>query len=298
MIFKSPANPEQKGSTGKHQLTLAPYNRICYSAGVIKKIHYCWLGSEIPAHVRTHVQSWQRLCPDYDYFEWNNSNASYPEHRYWQQAASSKRWAFASDVVQLRKLYEHGGFYLDCDVVIQKPLDKIPAPSDHLIMGYMYDCALSGGFMYSPPGHPLVAKMLEYYDDINPGFFAVNNTILTDCINNNVADFLLNGKYFQSEEHKLTIFPKEYFCHPSLLPGKSFIVDLFSGSWKSPSGTYKLADYRFSLIRALRRKVSCYRALCRSEYLDIYKQARKGIKELRMEHWRQKYGITGGAIKL
>ena len=265
---------------------------------MIKKIHYCWLGSELPAHVREHVRSWQQKCPDYELCEWNDDNVSYPELTYWQQAASSKRWAFASDIVQLYKLYEHGGFYLDCDVVVQKALDKIPAPADHLIMGYMYDCALSGGFMYSPPGHPLVAEMIEYYNDINPGFFAVNNTILTDCINNNVESFLLNGKFFQSHEHKLTIFPKEYFCHPSLIPGKSFVVDLFSGSWKSTGGSYSLANYHLNIIRALRRKVSCFRALRNNEFIDVYLKARKGNKVHREEYWRTQFGITGGAVSL
>lgn len=265
---------------------------------MVKKIHYCWLGSTVPDSVRRQTEQWRSVCPDFSYHEWNDENSAWKEHPYYQQAAKVRRWAFASDVVQLNALYEHGGFYLDCDVLLLKPLDSIPVPGDHLIMGYMYDCALSGGFMYAPPKHPLVKKMLEYYDDINPGFFAVNNTILTDCINNNVDDFLLNGRFYQSEKYKLTIFPKEYFCHPSIWPNKSFLVDLFLGSWRTANSAAHIVRCSTGGIRALRRQISCFRALRRNEFFEVYKQARKGNKVRNMEYWRREYGVTGGAIKL
>lgn len=265
---------------------------------MIKRLHYCWIGSATPAKVTQQVANWKDLCPDFEIKEWNNTNASYPEHPYWQQAATAKKWAFASDVVQLKKLNEYGGFYVDCDVQILKPLDTIPAPPDHLIMGYMYDGVLSGGFMYSPPQHPLVAKMLEYYDDINPGFFAVSNTILTDCINANVHDILLNGRFYSSEEYKLTVFPKEYFCQPSFISSKPFLLDQFAGSWSSSNSSFTTNRGNLGLYRTLRRKVSCFRSIMRNEFRNVYLNALIGRKILRTEHWRTRYGLTGGAIKI
>ncbi|MBR1982025.1 MAG: hypothetical protein IKA23_04665 [Akkermansia sp.] len=264
---------------------------------MIKRLHYCWLGSDVPSAIHVHVNTWKEINPGVEIIEWNNANASYPEHPYWQQAATAKKWAFASDVVQLKKLYEYGGFYVDCDVQILKPLDTIPAPPDHLIMGYMYDGVLSGGFMYSPPQHPLVALMLEYYEDINPGFFAVNNTILTDCINANVHDILLNGRFYSSEQYKLTVFPKEYFCQPSFISSKPFLLDQFAGSWRPSESSFTTNRGSMGLYRIFRRKVSCFRSIMRNEFRDVYLNALVGRKLLRMEHWRTRYGLKGGAIK-
>lgn len=261
-----------------------------------KKIHYCWLGSPVPDSVKRQVETWRQMCPDFEFFEWNDNNVDYSDYPFWKRVYSERRWAFASDIVSYAKVLEHGGFYLDCDVTMCKPLDTIPVPGDHLILGYMYDCAISGGFFYAPAGHRLLQRLLEYYRDVNDGFYVVNNTMVTDMVNNTVEDFLLNGRYYTSEAEKLTVFPKEYFCQPSLIKGKPFVLDQFSGSWKKGN---KFAANRgaFNLLGILRRKVSCYRSLHRNEFYPIYQAAVHGKKLQRTEHWRTQYGITGGAIR-
>lgn len=265
----------------------------------VKKIHYCWVGSPVPDSVKAVVESWRRMCPDFEFCEWNDSNIDFPHHRYWQRARQAKRWGMASDIIEYATIYEHGGFYLDCDVVMKKPLDTIPAPSNHLIMGYMYDCAISGGFLYAPPKHPLVKAILDYYDDVNDDFWVVNNTVITDCINNNVDEFLLNGRFFQSEKHKLTIFPKEYFCQPSFITSKPYLLDQFAGSWKSTdTSDFITSRGGISLLKTLRRKLGLLRSLSRNEYRDIYLNALLGKKLLHPEYWRTRYGKKGGAIHI
>ena len=40
-----------------------------------KIIHYCWLGGkELPEKMKYCIESWKRLCPDYEIKEWNESN--------------------------------------------------------------------------------------------------------------------------------------------------------------------------------------------------------------------------------
>lgn len=266
---------------------------------MIKKIHYCWIGSPVPDSVKKQVQQWKSLNPDYEIVEWNNESvpySTYEDYSFWRRVYQEKRWAFASDIVKISKVYEEGGFCLDCDVMMCKPLSAIKAPADHLVMGYMYDGVLSGGFLYAPAGHPLLKKILEYYQDINDGFYAVNNTIITDCLNANVPDLLLNGRYYSSDAHKLTIYPKEYFCQPSFIPGKPVLLDQFAGSWKDSTKGFNANRGSFSLIKVLRRKLSCLRAMMCNEFRDIYLNALIGRKKLRMEYWRTRYGIKGGAV--
>lgn len=263
----------------------------------VKKIHYCWLGGPVPESVKRQVEEWKSLCPDYEFYEWNDQNVDYREYEYWQRVYSEKRWGFASDIVSFDKVYRYGGFYLDCDVIMCKPLSGIPAPGNHLIMGYMYDCAISGGFFYSPAGHPLLKRILEYYRDVNDGFYVVNNTIITDMLNNTVGPFLLNGRFFSSDEFKLSVFPKEYFCQPSWVTSKPFVLDQFAGSWKNDN-QFVASRGNFSLLRILRRKFSCYRALRRNEFYPIYLQALRGNKMFRQEHWRKVFGHVGGALNV
>ena len=45
----------------------------------IKKIHYCWIGGDVPASVRSQVHIWEQLCPDFEFVEWNNTNVSYSD---------------------------------------------------------------------------------------------------------------------------------------------------------------------------------------------------------------------------
>ena len=256
---------------------------------MIKNIHYCWVGSPTPATVLTQVQRWQELCPDFRCIEWNDCNisaSSYSHIDYWNFVYSNKKWAYVSDIVQFSKVYEKGGFYLDCDAYMNKSISQINAPSDHLILGYMYDGVLSGGFMYAPPHHPLLKKILEYYQSIKSDQLVCNNTILTDCLNDNVPDLLLNGKFYTSDKHKLTIFPKEYFCQPSFFKSKPFILDMFAGSWRNPPDSDFITQRsHFTFSKILRRKINCFLSIMRNEFRSVYLNALVGRKIIRKKNW-------------
>lgn len=267
---------------------------------MIKKIHYCWLGSELPEAVKKQVTQWKALCPEFEFREWNDRNINITDYQsvsYWNRVYHEKRWGFASDIISFAKVYEEGGFYMDCDVTLLKPLNEIPAPPDHLLMGYMYDGVISGGFFYAPPKHPIIKRILEYYSDISDGFYVTNNTIMTQCINNNIPEILMNGSYFSSEKYKLTIFPKEYFCQPSFMKNKSFALDLFAGSWKDASkGRFVMQQECKSWYKILRRKVSCLRSIFKNEFRYMFLMALLRKKVKCKEYWRRCFGLKGGAL--
>ncbi len=263
---------------------------------MIKKIHYCWFGGSVPNLVSQQVASWQRLCPDYEIYEWNDQNADFSQFDFWNRMKREKRYGFASDIASFSKVYEEGGFYMDCDVELKKSWDELPAPADHLIFGYMYDFAISGGVFYAPAKHPLMEKLLDYYQDISPTYYPVNNTIMTHLINNNVHDFKLNGRFYQSDEYKLTIFPKEYLCQPSFIKSKPFAVDQFAGSWKNAGKEFIANRGDLSYFQILKRKLSIQKMLMHSEFQRVYLNALIGRKLQCQEHWRTCYHLKGGAI--
>ncbi|MFI3165982.1 MAG: capsular polysaccharide synthesis protein [Bacillota bacterium] len=91
-----------------------------------KKIHYVWFGGkEKPELAKRCIESWKRFCSDYEIIEWNESNFDINSNVYIRQAYESKKYAFASDLVRLLVVKEHGGIYLDTDVEVVKPFDEL-----------------------------------------------------------------------------------------------------------------------------------------------------------------------------
>ena len=62
-----------------------------------------------------------------------------------RQAIEAKKWAFATDYIRLKVVYEYGGIYMDTDVELIKPLDSLL--DNKLYFGLQY----SNSFIYSVP---------------------------------------------------------------------------------------------------------------------------------------------------
>jgi mannosyltransferase OCH1-like enzyme len=90
-----------------------------------KKIHYVWLsGDPLPELVERCLASWQKFCPNYEIVRWDTSNFNVNENLYCQQAYQNKKWAFSTDYIRLKVLYEHGGIYMDSDCEVVKSFDE------------------------------------------------------------------------------------------------------------------------------------------------------------------------------
>ncbi|MBQ7022077.1 MAG: hypothetical protein IJN29_00735 [Akkermansia sp.] len=179
---------------------------------MIKKIHYCWFGGEKPDAVKRNVERWAQLNPDFEICEWNESNVDVYSNKLVCEAVRLGKWAFVADVVRLEKLVTLGGYYLDADVELLRPLNVV---GDKLELGYIYDCALGTAVMYAPPDHPYMGEILHSYQYLYPDKWIVNNTIFTAYFVNRVSGFLLNGRAWENELCRL--YPKEFFEQPSFI---------------------------------------------------------------------------------
>ena len=92
-----------------------------------KLIHYCWFGhNPLPKDAKRCIRSWKKYCPDYVIKEWNEDNFDISQcPQYVRQAYEAKKWAFVSDYVRLKLVHDHGGVYMDTDVELLKPLDRL-----------------------------------------------------------------------------------------------------------------------------------------------------------------------------
>ena len=91
-----------------------------------KTIHYCWFGEKSkPKLVEKCIQSWIKYCPDYEIIEWNESNFDVHQNRYTTFCYENRKYAFLSDYVRLKTVYEYGGIYLDTDVEVIRKIDEL-----------------------------------------------------------------------------------------------------------------------------------------------------------------------------
>ncbi len=90
-----------------------------------KVIHYCWFDrnpkSEI---VQRCIESWKQYCPDYEIIEWNEDNFDVNGVAYSAAAYADKKWAYVSDYARLKIVYDHGGIYMDTDVLLHSSIDE------------------------------------------------------------------------------------------------------------------------------------------------------------------------------
>ncbi|MGN9010570.1 glycosyltransferase family 32 protein [Lactobacillus amylovorus] len=91
-----------------------------------KVIYNVWLGQHpMPEDRKKYIETWKKTNPDYKIVTITESNFDINKYAYIQSALQYKKWAFASDMLRLIVLYENGGFYLDTNDELIKPLSKL-----------------------------------------------------------------------------------------------------------------------------------------------------------------------------
>lgn len=206
-----------------------------------KVIHYCWFGGNPKSElIENCIKSWEKYAPDFEIIEWNESNFNVNKYLYSQQAYESKKYAFVSDVARFDILYSQGGIYLDTDVELIKPIDEFL--DNRLFMGYdQKDLVASGLIMGAQKGHPLLQKIISFYQ--NNSFLLSNGRPNTTTVVTIVSDVLLengiklDGALINSDE--LSLYPWDFFdpydYENNLMKKTNNTVSIhhYAATWKS-----------------------------------------------------------------
>lgn len=130
-----------------------------------KKIHYCWFGkTQIPKRLQDCIDSWKKVCPEYRIVRWDESNYDITKNQYMKQAYENKKWGFVPDFARLDIIYSEGGIYLDTDVELLKPIDKLLCNSAFFGFGANDQINLGLGFG-AKKRHEFIKELMSYYDD-------------------------------------------------------------------------------------------------------------------------------------
>ncbi len=132
-----------------------------------KKIHCFWFsGEEKPEDYQRCIDSWKRICPDYEIIEWNAQNYDCRKTPFMAQALEKRKWAFVSDYARLDVVYNYGGIYLDMDVELLKRPDAWLKFDAFFNFGTQHDIDLGSGFG-SVRNNPFIGQLLELYSGQN-----------------------------------------------------------------------------------------------------------------------------------
>ncbi len=215
-----------------------------------KIIHYCWLSKDpLPNLAKKCMDTWQKYLPDYKLMLWDLNQFSISSTIWTKEAFENKKYAFAADYIRCYALYHYGGIYLDTDVQVLKPFDKLLYLP--YFMGIENPALIEAAVIGFSKGHPFLEKMLKYYEHrpfINmdgkfetiPLPFIMEKIILENFKVNKIT------KISQFDETKdiINIFPEDFFSPKSCADGKIYLTDHsytihhYNQSWQSPIRKY------------------------------------------------------------
>jgi len=89
-----------------------------------KVIHCCWFGGKKTDLAERCLASWRKFAPEYEIREWNELPDDAPD--FVCEAHVRQQWAFVSDWMRFRLLYDFGGIYFDFDEELVSSLESLP----------------------------------------------------------------------------------------------------------------------------------------------------------------------------
>lgn len=207
-----------------------------------KTIHYCWFGKKKQSKlIRDCIESWKKNCPDFEIIEWNEKNAdlSLP---FVQKAYKEKKWAFVSDYVRFKVLYEYGGIYLDTDMLVLKPFNDLL--HEDCFFGAEEKEVVSCGIIGAKKGNEFIKECMLKYELMDLSSEINWMKIIITIIITEV--FRLKYNFRESIDKKsydgITIYPPAFFYplpfnnndvanYKNYIVPESYAVHLWVGSW-------------------------------------------------------------------
>ncbi|MDR1927778.1 MAG: glycosyl transferase [Oscillospiraceae bacterium] len=204
-----------------------------------KIIHYCWFGGKpFPPLAEKCMESWHRHCLGWQIMRWDETNFDPHINAYAQEAYDAQKWAFVSDVARLWALKQYGGFYLDTDVELIKPLDCFL--EENFLIGLEFHRIVATSLIGAAPENKIICELLSKYDE--------KHFLLPNGQTDRTANVKLFTSYFREKCGRkirnvlykgadFSVYPSDYFSPKDSRTGFVFLtkhssaIHHFSTSW-------------------------------------------------------------------
>lgn len=248
-----------------------------------KKIHYCWFGGgEKPELVKKCMDSWKKICPDYEIIEWNEENIDINANQYAKEAYEKKKYAFVADYARMYVLYNEGGIYLDTDVELLRPLDVFL--NEKAFSGFESNNKVTTGLIASEKNNEWINDLFHMYDDISFLDEKGNMDLTTNVervtkLSHEKYGLEEKSKYQSLKDGTVVFYPSDYFSPKDWytdninLTENSYAIHHFSASWYSKKERESEKTYKEIL----------------KKYIDKYKDVELARKKLNKKEIRKFY---------
>ena len=214
-----------------------------------KKIHFIWVGgNEKSKDIKKCMKTWKKWLKDYEIIEWNENNFDIDSHPFIKAAYKMKKWAFVSDYIRAKVLYDEGGIYLDTDVLLLNNFDTLLF--DDAFVGFENDNYIFTAVIGMRPKHPFMKDILDYYDSVDFEYRKENEM---DYVNTKIFTRILQEKYnlkLNNEEqilnNNIKVYSDKILCNPSK---NSISIHIFTGTWMENKHSFKFKIVKFIKLR-------------------------------------------------
>ena len=216
-----------------------------------KIIHYCWFGrGKKSPLIKKCIRSWKRKCPDWQIIEWNEDRFDVKSTLWTQQAYEDRKFAFVSDFVRLKALYEMGGVYLDTDVQLLKTLDTFV--EHNAFVGFENKISVATCVIGAQAKNQIIGTWLNWYS--NREYLAEGKPNMEPNVIFITEDLKARGLIVDNTRQSVDgveIYPQTWLC-PQNLEGENrarskdtVAVHFFDSSWRTPKGRRDLKREQF-----------------------------------------------------
>ena len=204
-----------------------------------KTIHYCWFGAKGKSpFLKECLLSWKKICPDYEFVEWNETNYDVSRHRYTKEAYEKGKYGLVTDLARLDILYENGGLYFDTDVSLIKKPDNLLYQAGFVGREKWGNINTGGGCGFVK-GHHMLKQMIDYRDLF--GYINEDGSFNNDTNGLYESNVFIKEGYVPNNDlqiiNDVTVYPS-YINHPyDYMSGmldvneSTISVHHFSGGW-------------------------------------------------------------------
>jgi hypothetical protein len=122
------------------------------------QIHLVWLGSPVPARVRTLANRLVELHPGLIIRIWTESELAWLSNH--TEFLAEPRLSGKANIARYEIILRHGGVYLDADFAVHRPLDEVFRAVDQfgLVVARQSRALFNPAFIAARPGHPAMER--------------------------------------------------------------------------------------------------------------------------------------------